>query len=388
MYTTLLIRYGEIGLKGGNRTKFERRLMDNMVDALAEFSDVRVYKTYGRVFVDIEEDSLAAAERLQRVLGIVGISPVITAPLDMDAIMAAARSVVEVEAPPGDGSIPFRVDARRSNKEFPRTSLEINQEIGAVLLESFPRLEVNLNDPVLSIRVEIRHESAYVYARELPGPGGLPVGVSGGGLVLLSGGIDSPTAAWMAMKRGIDVKAIHFHSFPFTGQRSKEKVIDLCKVLAGYSRGIELYVAHFTEIQKAIQTSCPHRLKVIIMRRMMMRVAEKLARKLGALALITGESVAQVASQTLESIGVVNAVTGMPVLRPLIGMDKLEIIERAKQIGTYEISIRPYEDCCTVFVPKHPATRPQLGQVEDAERDLAINELVEESLEKTERVTV
>jgi thiamine biosynthesis protein ThiI len=387
MYNTYLIRYGEIGLKGKNRPQFERRLMDNIKRALKKVGPARVERVYGRLVVESEADPARVLERLSRVFGIVGISPVLRLPLDEEAICAGAlealRDAVGRVQPPAGSPLTFKVEARRSNKAFPRTSPELNGLVGGYLLKNYPGLKVDVHTPLVGVGVEIREKNAFVYAAEVPGAGGLPVGAAGKALLLISGGIDSPVAGWMAMKRGVEIEAAHFYSFPFTGEKSLEKVRDLCRVLAGYTARIRLHVVHFTEIQKEIQKHCPEELRVTIMRRMMFRLAARIARQRGALALVTGESVGQVASQTLESMLVINRVVDIPVLRPLVGMDKLEIIQRAQNIGTYDLSILPYEDCCTLFLPKHPATRPRPDQAERAEEPLAVEELLNGALERT-----
>ncbi|WP_406677551.1 tRNA uracil 4-sulfurtransferase ThiI [Moorella sp. ACPs] len=383
MYTSLLVRYGEISLKGNNRPYFEDKLLANMRRALGDLPPRRMRKTFGRVFVDLHDDLEAVARRLQRVFGIVSMSPVAAAPLELEAIKKAALAVLKDS--PGTT---FKVQTQRPNKRFPLASPEVNQELGAYLLTHSQGQQVDVHHPDRVIHVEIRDEGAYIYSRVIPGPGGLPVGVTGRGLLLISGGIDSPVAGYMGMKRGLELTALHFHSFPFTSERSKEKVVDLCRVLAGYSGPFRLVVAPFTNIQKAIRQHCPQEFYVTIMRRMMFRIARAVAAKEDALAILTGESLGQVASQTLQSMAVINKVVDLPVLRPLVAWDKSEIIEVARRIGTYAISIRPYEDCCTLFVPKHPATKPPLARVEAAEKNLAVTELVEECLASLEILTV
>jgi len=383
MYTTLLVRYGEISLKGNNRPYFENRLLANMRQALAGLPPRRMQKTFGRVFVELQDDLEAVSRRLQRVFGIVSMSPVVAATLDMEAIASAALAVLNDT--PGET---FKVQAQRPNKQFPLTSPEVNRELGDYLLSHSQGQRVDVHHPDRRIHVEIREEGAYVYSRTIPGPGGLPVGVTGRGLLLISGGIDSPVAGYMGLKRGLELTGLHFYSFPFTSERSKEKVIDLCRVLAGFGGTFRLVVAPFTNIQKAIRQNCPQEFYVTIMRRMMFRIAQAVAAREEALALVTGESLGQVASQTLHSMVVINKVVDLPVLRPLVAWDKNEIIEVSRRMGTYEISIRPYDDCCTLFVPRHPATRPALTRVEAAEKKLAIEELITECLNNLETITV
>src|SRR5690606_5440026 len=281
----------------------------------------------------------------------------------------------------------FKVETKRSNKQFPFTSPELNGRFGGYLLRAFPRLAVDVHAPDFVLHVEVREKAIYLYTEILPGPGGLPVGSSSEGLLLLSGGIDSPVAGWLAMKRGIRLRAIHFHSFPFTSDRSKEKVIDLAGVLSRYSfEPIPVYVVNFTPVQTAIRQHVPPAMTITVMRRMMLRIASRIASQHGIPALITGESVGQVASQTLESMAAINEVTSMPILRPLVAMDKGEIVELAQQIGTYDLSVLPYPDCCTLFVPDRPETRPRIERVRAAEAGMPIDELVHEAVATVEVV--
>ncbi|QIA27194.1 tRNA 4-thiouridine(8) synthase ThiI [Thermaerobacter sp. PB12/4term] len=398
MDSVLLVRYGEIGLKGKNRPQFEQALVRQIRRALAAWPGVAVYRTPGRVWVEPPPgtDPEPLLESLQRVFGIVAVAPAERVDLHLEAIAAAAARVLEAAlaagagaAGVGTGGTPtFKVEARRSNKRFPLTSLDLNRELGSRLLAARPELKVDVQRPQITVHVEVRHDGAYVYARSVPGPGGLPVGVTGRACALLSGGIDSPVAVWMAMKRGLVPICVHFHSPPFTSERAREKVVDLARVLARWGGPLPLWVVHFTEVQRAIQLDCPPELTITLMRRMMFRLAERIAARERALALVTGESLGQVASQTLESIRTISAVTTLPVLRPLIGMDKAEIVERARAIGTYDISVLPYEDCCTLFVPAHPATRPRPEQAEQAEAVRDWEPLLAEALERSERLVV
>ncbi|MGB9663074.1 MAG: tRNA uracil 4-sulfurtransferase ThiI [Moorellaceae bacterium] len=382
MYTSLLVRYGEISLKGKNRSDFEQRLLVNIEQALADLPPRQIRKTFGRIFIELKDDLAEVKERLQRVFGVVSFSPVAEAPLDLGLIREKALQVLEHT--PGQT---FKVETKRSYKGFPYKSPEINHLVGGYLLARTGQ-KVDVHNPDRIIHLEIRDDAAYIYSQIIPGPGGLPVGVTGRGVLLLSGGLDSPVAGWLGLKRGLELTALHFHSFPFTGERSKEKVVELCRVLAGFAGSLRLVVAPFTAIQKAIRQSCPEELYITIMRRMMFRIAEQVAHREGALALLTGESLGQVASQTLESIAVINKVVQLPVLRPVISWDKTEIVELARKIGTYEISIQPYEDCCTLFVPRHPATRPRLEKVERAEENLDVEGLMEECLENLEIIEI
>ncbi|MDI3548634.1 MAG: tRNA uracil 4-sulfurtransferase [Halanaerobiales bacterium] len=387
MYKVILIRFGEIGLKGKNRSTFVNQLISNIKWALKGLANYKLERTYGRIYLYPKDNLEAILDRLKMIPGIVSLSPTAIAPLDYRKLEKTALEVFQdaVEEYPAT----FKVETRRANKNFPMKSLEISREIGAHILRNINqgkenRLTVDVHNPDFILNIEVRKDNIYVYTRVIPGPGGLPVGSSGKGLLLLSGGIDSPVAGWLGMKRGMKIEAIYFHSFPYTSDRAKEKVIDLAKVLSRYGGKIKLYISYFTEIQKEIMKHCPRKYNITIMRRMMFRLATEIARQNNDLVLVTGESVGQVASQTLESMQVINAVTNLPVLRPLITMDKTEIMDIAREIGTYETSILPYEDCCTVFVPKHPVTKPRLETAIEAEKDLAIEELMEESIEKTE----
>jgi len=383
MYPLLLVRYGELSLKGRNRRVFEDLLTANIRAAIADVPHGQITKTFGRIYLETAGNWEELAARLQRVFGIVSISPVLRRGLDLEAIKEGARLVVEDT--PGRT---FKVETRRTNKDFPLTSPELSRTLGGHLLASFPHLQVDVHQPDFVVNVEVRSEGAFIYSKVIPCLGGLPAGSSGKGLLLLSGGIDSPVAGFLSMKRGVDVEGVHFHSYPFTSQQSKEKVIELARLLVPYNaRGrFRLWLAYFTEIQKALHKGSYPSLSVTLMRRFMLRIAAKLAEREGALALITGDSLGQVASQTMESIHTINAVTSMPVFRPLIGLDKQEIVEVARRIGTFETSILPYEDCCTVFVPKNPATRPTIEQAERAEAELDVDGLIAEALEKTELI--
>lgn len=391
------MRYGELGLKGGNRPHFERVLARNVQRALARAAEAEtaaapkvpavtvtgVGTSRGRLAVPLEPGlepagvaRLAAAAA--RVFGLVGVAPARRVPLQIDALVEAVVTVAAEARAQGEKT--FKLEVRRPNKAFPLTSPEVAARVGRTVLERVPGLEVDVHEPGLRIGVEIRQDGVYVYGREFPGPGGLPVGTSGRAVALISGGIDSPVAIWMAMKRGLEVVPLHFWSYPYTGERARQKVADLCSVLENWGLSEKLVVCPFTEIQTAIRDRCPETLRVTVMRRMMMRIAAEVARSRGALAIVTGESLGQVASQTLESLAVIGAVTDLPVLRPLIGLDKEEIISRARAIGTFDLSIQPYEDCCSLFVPAHPATRPTVAQAEAAERALDVRALVDRAV--------
>lgn len=382
-----LLRYGEIGLKGHNQRFFLDTLARRVEEAVADLGRPDVRTVFGRVHVSISADRDVAIDRLRRVFGVVSLSPVRVAPPSLEAITEAAVELVATALADRPALSTFKVDTRRADKHFEPSSMETSSLVGAAILQRFPHLHAHMHAPELLVRIEIR-DHAYLATDVIPGPGGLPVGTSGRALALVSGGIDSPVAAWLGARRGLVVIPVHFHSFPFTSERAKEKVVDLCRVLARYAGAIVLWVVYFTEIQRAIQLRVPDAYRVIVMRRMMMRISEALAEREGAQALITGESLGQVASQTIESIAAINAVTTLPVLRPLIGADKTEIVARAMDIGTYEISIRPYADCCSLFLPAHPRTQPGLQAVIAAETDLDVPTLVAEALARSVRTDV
>lgn len=393
----LLLRYGEIGLKGKNRPAFERQLRRRVEEALerAGFTGLEVSWRNGRLLVappPAEAERTAVERALSRVFGVVSLSPVWGVPPEPETIQAAALAALEealaAAASSGRPARTFKVEARRVDKRFPLGSLEMNARLGGFLHAAHPELGVDVHRPDVRVQVEVRDREAYAFALTVPGPGGLPLGSSGRAMLLLSGGIDSPVAGWMAMRRGIEIEPVHFESFPYTSERAQEKVLELARILAGWSGGLTVHLVHFTEIQTAIYREAPAELGVILMRRAMFRLAEALARRRGALATVTGENVGQVASQTLESLAVINRVTTLPVLRPLITMDKSAIVEEARRIGTYETSILPYADCCTLFVPAHPATRPRAEEVEEAEARIDWERLLPEALEGSRTLSV
>lgn len=385
MERVYLISYSEIGLKGENRPFFERTLVSNIRRALKDIPGLEIERFHGRIYVKAEGDLKEIRDRLVKIFGIASISPALRTHPDLDEIKRGALILLQ-EHKEYNGKT-FKVETRRPNKSFPLTSPEVSKVVGAHILKSLNGLKVDVRDPDILVNIEIR-EKAYIYWEKIPGLRGLPVGVSGKALLLLSGGIDSPVAGWMTMKRGVKIQAIYFHTFPFTSDRAKEKVVDLCRVLSIYNSPIILHVVNFTEVLKVLQKETPSEFLTILMRRMMLRIAERVALKENALGLVTGESIGQVASQTMESLAATNKVADIPIIRPLIAFDKDEIIEKARKIGTYEISIRPYEDCCTVFVPRHPKTRPSLKDVEAAERDLDVDNLVEEGLKRVDVIIV
>ena len=404
-YRTFLIKYGEIGIKGKNRNVFEDALVDQIRRALGRLEgSFRVWKEQGRVIIDVEgeEDSYdydELIEALQRVFGIVGICPVIKIPVAPQEELAreAVRFMGQTyglsagaeDAGPGE-KISFKVHCRRANKNYPVTSMDVNAYVGEKLLEAYgSRLGVDVHKPQVMLYMEVRDE-VYIYSQIIPGPGGMPVGTNGKAMLLLSGGIDSPVAGYMIAKRGVKIDAVYFHAPPYTSERAKQKVVDLAEIVARYSGPIRLHVVNFTDIQLAIYDKCPHDELTIIMRRYMMRIAEYFARKSNCQALITGESIGQVASQTIQSLVCTDEVCTMPVFRPVIGFDKQEIIDRSLKIGTYDISIQPFEDCCTIFVAKHPVTKPHLDIIQKSEKKLddVIDGLMKEALETTELIEI
>lgn len=378
----ILLRYGELALKGKNKKEFENRLVKNIREKLKRFSGIEVVKSHGRLFVELEDHQVEPViEACREVFGLVGISPAIRTEKTWEKIKEAALSIMKEQ---GDRIKTFKVNSKRADKRFPIRSLEMNHRLGGFLLAKNPHLRVDVHQPDMILSVEVRNTHAYIYGNSFPGLGGLPVGVSGRVLLLLSGGIDSPVAGYLALKRGAELQAVHFHSYPFTSERAKQKVIDLARILTRFGGHIRLHVVPFTEIQTEINKHCYDSYTITIMRRIMIRIAERIADKHKALALVTGESLGQVASQTLESMRTINAVTTMPILRPLIGMDKQEIMDISKRINTYETSILPYEDCCTVFLPKAPKTRPDREVAERLEARLDLERLIQEAVDRTE----
>lgn len=390
MYQAFLVKYGEIGLKGNNRHIFENALRDRVLEKLKPLGEYKVTREQGRIFVECPEgyDYEDTVEALGRVFGVSGFCPVeVVESTEWETVKQAVVSFVEKMYPRKDFT--FKVAAKRADKNYPVTSPEMCADIGGYLLEHFPELSVDVHNPQEVITVEIRNR-AYLYSRVLAGPGGMPVGTSGKAMLLLSGGIDSPVAGYMIAKRGVELEAAYFHAPPYTSERAKEKVVDLARLVSRYAGPIRLHIINFTDIQLAIYERCPHEELTIIMRRYMMRIAEHFAKKGGCLGLVTGESIGQVASQTMQSLLTTNAVCELPVYRPLIGFDKVEIIDIAKKIATFETSILPYEDCCTIFVAKHPVTKPVLPVIEKSEEVLSgvMEDLVKTAIETTETILV
>ena len=385
MYKAFLIKYAEIGVKGNNRYIFEDALMSSMKNALRDLDgDFKVTKTQGRIFaqagMDFDYDEVI--EALSHVFGIAAICPVVI--LEDEGFDKLASDVVDhVKEEYGGRPISFKVDARRARKNYPKESMEINADLGEVILRECPKTHVDVHKPDVMIHVEIR-EKIYLYSLIIPGPGGMPVGTAGKAMLLLSGGIDSPVAGYMIAKRGVTLEAVYFHAPPYTSERALQKVVDLARKVSVYSGPIRLHVINFTEIQLYIYEKCPHEELTIIMRRYMMRIAEKLAEGEGCQGLITGESIGQVASQTMQSLLVTNEVCTLPVYRPLIGFDKQDIVDISEKIDTYETSILPFEDCCTIFVAKHPVTKPNLKIIKHHETNLdeKIDEMVCRAIEE------
>ena len=391
MYKAFLIKYGEIGVKGKNRYLFEDALVRQIRYALKEVDgEFNVTKENGRIYAtavpDFDYDEAVAA--LKRVFGIIGICPVVQ--IEDNGFDDLAKHVVEYfDATYPDKNITFKVNARRARKNYPMDSMEINMELGGRLLDAFPELKVDVHKPEVLLQVEIRNK-INIYSVEIPGPGGMPIGTAGKAMLLLSGGIDSPVAGYMIAKRGVQIEATYFHAPPYTSDRAKQKVVDLAKLVSRYSGPMVLNVVNFTDIQLAIYEKCPHDELTIIMRRYMMRIAEELGKKSGCLGLITGESIGQVASQTMQSLYCTNEVCEMPVFRPVIGFDKQEIIDLSEKIGTYETSIQPFEDCCTIFVAKHPVTKPNLNIIKNDEKHLddCIEEMLKTAIDTVERIEI
>ena len=388
MEAALVVRYAEIHLKGLNRPYFERSLVRRIERALAP-SAAEVVREQGRVFVfGIPEEEIdAAAERLTRVFGIHSVSAALAVDKDWDAICIAAIDTVR-RAIEGKTDVGFKVITRRADKRFPMRSDDVNRELGGVLLQRFPQLHVDVHSPEMKIGVEIRQDKAFVYAGERPGVGGMPVGSNGHAMLLISGGIDSPVAGYMIAKRGVRLSAVHFYSYPYTSEKARDKVVELIRIVSGYAGDIDLYLVPFTEIQLTIYEKCPQSETTILMRRLMMQIAERFARQAGAQALITGEAIGQVASQTIESLTVTGDAVTIPVFRPLIGFDKEEIVDRAKAIGSFDTSILPYEDCCTVFVPQHPVTKPTVEKLRASEALVDFAPMIEKAMADTEVVHI
>lgn len=376
----LLVKYAsEISLKGLNRNTFENMLIKNIRERIGY--GYKIIKDYGRIYIDLDSDD--AADKICKVFGVLSVCKADTVEKDIEKIGKCAveqlRDIKNIST--------FKVETKRGDKKFPLNSVDVSKTVGGMILDEFPELKVDIHNPQLVVNVEVR-DRAYVYSKEKKGALGMPYKSAGKGILLLSGGIDSPVAGYMMAKRGLEVTAVYYHSHPYTSERAKEKVIDLARKLSEYTGYMKLYVISFTEIQMEIIEKCREDELTIIMRRFMMKIAEEVAKKENALSLVTGESLGQVASQTLESIYVTDSVVNMPVFRPLAGMDKIDIMDISRTIGTYDISILPYEDCCTVFVPKHPKTKPRLSDIESSEQALNREELIANALNSAEVIEV
>lgn len=389
MKEILLAKYGEIILKGGNRPRFESILMNNIINAIRNVAKVKARLAQATIYVEVLEEGKLdlVMDRMSKIFGIVSVTKAAVCEKDIESIKAVAKEYLKNDLTSGKK---FKVEAKRSDKSFPLNSIEISKEIGGYLHDEYPELLVDVHNPEATVKVEVRDFAAYVYCAEnkVKGQGGMPIGASSRATLLLSGGIDSPVAGHMIAKRGVEINAVNFFSYPYTSDRAKEKVIELASIIARYTSKINLYIVPFTDIQLQIREHCPEEHMTLLMRRFMMRISERIARQTKSVALITGESVGQVASQTLAALDVTNAVIDMPVLQPLIGMDKIEVIDRSREIGTFETSILPYEDCCTVFTPKHPTVNPRRANIEKSESRLDVDRLIEEAMAGIEKIEV
>ena len=386
-YRSFLIKYAEIGVKGKNRYLFEDALVKQIHHRLKNLEgNFSVTKEAGRIYAEAAEDFDydEVIDALQHVFGIVGICPMVQIE-DNGYEDLKAQVVKYIDDAYENKNFTFKVVARRANKQYPVVSDQINRDLGEVILNAFPETKVNVHTPDVLLRVEVRHK-INIFSETIPGPGGMPIGTAGRAMLLLSGGIDSPVAGWMIAKRGVTIDATYFHAPPYTSERAKQKVVDLAKLVAKYTGPIRLNIINFTDIQLYIYDQCPHDELTIIMRRYMMKIAETIAKENDCLALVTGESIGQVASQTMQSLAVTNEVCELPVMRPLIAFDKQDIVDISLKIGTYETSVLPYEDCCTIFVAKHPVTKPSLKKIKNSEKELdeKIDELMKTALETRE----
>ena len=384
MYNILIVKYGEIGVKGKNRYIFENKLIKNVKNILKPIGKFNVYKEYGRIYVDLDGyDYEEVVEEVKKVFGIVGVCPAVRAEKDYNLLKELALKMLEEKIEQGYKS--FKVDSRRGDKDFKLTSQEMSLDIGGYLVSQVKdKIAVDVRNPEVKIHCELRQNHVMVYSDTIPGYGGLPLGTNGRAMSLLSGGIDSPVASWMVAKRGMELECIHFHSYPFTSEKSQEKVRDLAQILAKYCGRVRVHKVNMLEIQKSIGLNCKDEEMTIISRRFMMRIAERVAESRHCDALVTGESIGQVASQTIQGLTCTNASVKMPVFRPLIAMDKTEIIEVAQKIGTFETSILPEEDCCTVFSPKKPVTKPKLDRIEKSENKLDVEKLIQDAIDNIE----
>ncbi|MBN8191988.1 tRNA 4-thiouridine(8) synthase ThiI [Bacillus sp. NTK074B] len=385
-YNRILVRYGEISTKGRNRKMFTAKLRENILQALKDFPTISVSASRDRLHIQLgDENGEEIIPRLQKIFGIQSFSPVVKVPQDIEEIKKAGLSLVEKSFSQGKT---FKVSARRADKKFELDTNELNYEVGSYILRNLDGLKVDVKKPDIQLNVEVRKEGVYLSSEIYQGSTGMPVGASGKAMLMLSGGIDSPVAGYLTMKRGVEIEAVHFHSPPFTSERAKQKVIDLSKKLSAFSGKVKLHIVPFTKVQQTIHDQVPENYTMTSTRRMMLRIADAIREKHEGRALITGESLGQVASQTLESMEAINAVTNTPVLRPLIAMDKLEIIDIAQKIDTHDISILPYEDCCTIFTPPAPKTRPKKEKVEYYESFVDFETLLKEAVDGIETITI
>ncbi len=388
MNEMILLKLGEMVLKGLNRRSFEDKLQANIYRRLNNLGQFRVYTRQSTTYVEPMTDECdvdGAWEALTKVFGVVGLSRARACEKDKDAILAAAREYLGGKL---SAARTFKVETKRADKTFPMTSIQLSQYVGGELDEIYPDLKVDVHNPELTVYIEIRDYAAFVHANPEPGAGGLPVGINGRAVSLLSGGIDSPVASWMIAKRGVALEMVHFFSYPYTSNEAKEKVLDLARLLTPWCGRLTVHVVPFTAIQEELRRSVPQELFTLVMRRFMMRISERVAQRCGAKALVTGECLGQVASQTMEAMAVTGAVVDLPILRPVVGMDKEDIVKIARKIGTFNTSILPYEDCCTVFTPRHPRLRPTLEELEAAEQGLDIAGMVQAAVDGIERIQV
>ena len=388
MNEMILLKLGEMVLKGLNRRSFEDKLQANIYRRLNNLGQFRVYTRQSTTYVEPMTDACdmdGAWEALTKVFGVVGLSRARACEKDKDAILAAAREYLDDKL---SAARTFKVETKRADKTFPMTSIQLSQYVGGELDELYPDLKVDVHNPELTVHIEIRDYAAFVHADPEPGAGGLPVGINGRAVSLLSGGIDSPVASWMIAKRGVALEMVHFFSYPYTSNEAKEKVIELARLLTPWCGRLTVHVVPFTTIQEELRRSVPQELFTLVMRRFMMRISERVAQRCGAKALVTGECLGQVASQTMEAMAVTGGVASLPILRPVVGMDKEDIVKIARKIGTFETSILPYEDCCTVFTPRHPRLRPTPEELEMAEKELDIAGMVQAAVDGIERIQV
>ena len=388
MNEMILLKLGELVLKGLNRRSFEDKLQANIYRRLNNLGQFRVYTRQSTTYVEPMDDRCdmdGAWEALKKVFGVVGLSRAKACEKDKDAILAAAREYLDSRL---RTARTFKVETKRADKTFPLNSIQLSQYVGGELDELYPELKVDVHHPELTVHIEVRDYAAFVHADPEPGAGGLPVGVNGRAVSLLSGGIDSPVSSWMIARRGMALDMVHFFSYPYTSPQAKEKVLELARLLTPWCGRLTVHMVPFTAVQEELRRSCPQALFTLLMRRMMMRISAQVARRCGAGALVTGECLGQVASQTLEAMAVTGQVVDLPILRPVVGMDKEDIVQLSRKIGTYDTSILPYEDCCTVFTPRHPRLRPTLEEVEQAEQALDIDAMVRAAVEGIERIQV